>query len=275
MAAAAALRDRGHGAIVSYSRKVFIPLTQLCRDACHYCTFAHPPRRGAARLSDAGRGAGDRARRRGGRLPGGAVHARRQAGAALPRGARRARPARPRQHDLLSRRDVRSWCCDETGLLPHVNPGVMTATDIARAARRLGVAGHDAGDRRRAAVRSAAARISARPTRCRRVRLATIAAAGEAAVPFTSGILIGIGETRARAHRGAAGAARPARAPRPPAGNHRPEFPRQARHAAWRSAPEPDARRSSVDHRGGAHRVRRRDEHPGAAQSRRRRAAAT
>ena len=46
MKAAAELRDRGHGATVSYSRKVFIPLTQLCRDSCHYCTFAHPPRRG-------------------------------------------------------------------------------------------------------------------------------------------------------------------------------------------------------------------------------------
>jgi len=48
MAAAAMLRDRGHGANVSYSRKVFIPLTKLCRDSCHYCTFAHPPRRNAA-----------------------------------------------------------------------------------------------------------------------------------------------------------------------------------------------------------------------------------
>src|SRR5690349_3182932 len=46
MEAAAGLRDAGHGAIVSYSRKVFIPLTQLCRDVCHYCTFAHAPRRG-------------------------------------------------------------------------------------------------------------------------------------------------------------------------------------------------------------------------------------
>src|SRR5579864_2643185 len=46
MKAAAELRDRGHGAAVSYSRKVFIPLTQLCRDSCHYCTFAHPPRSG-------------------------------------------------------------------------------------------------------------------------------------------------------------------------------------------------------------------------------------
>ena len=46
MPIAAALRDEGHGDLVSYSRKVFIPLTQLCRDVCHYCTFAHPPRRG-------------------------------------------------------------------------------------------------------------------------------------------------------------------------------------------------------------------------------------
>src|SRR5215212_9034322 len=46
--AAASLRDRGHGARISYSRKVFVPLTQLCRDSCHYCTFAQPPRAGEA-----------------------------------------------------------------------------------------------------------------------------------------------------------------------------------------------------------------------------------
>src|ERR1700750_2745346 len=46
MADASALRDRGHGRLISYSRKVFIPLTHLCRDVCHYCTFAAPPRRG-------------------------------------------------------------------------------------------------------------------------------------------------------------------------------------------------------------------------------------
>src|SRR3954466_12171796 len=44
--AAARRRDAAHGNLVSYSRKIFIPLTQLCRDVCHYCTFAHPPRRG-------------------------------------------------------------------------------------------------------------------------------------------------------------------------------------------------------------------------------------
>ena len=41
---AARRRDGAHGSIVSYSRKVFIPLTKLCRDVCHYCTFAQPPR---------------------------------------------------------------------------------------------------------------------------------------------------------------------------------------------------------------------------------------
>src|SRR5215210_16337 len=46
MRTAARRRDEAHGPLVSYSRKVFIPLTQLCRDVCHYCTFAHPPRRG-------------------------------------------------------------------------------------------------------------------------------------------------------------------------------------------------------------------------------------
>ena len=46
LAAAARRRDDAHGRTVSYSRKVFIPLTQLCRDVCHYCTFAHAPREG-------------------------------------------------------------------------------------------------------------------------------------------------------------------------------------------------------------------------------------
>ena len=49
MARAAALRDSVHGRIQSYSPKVFIPLTHLCRDVCHYCTFARPPKRGADR----------------------------------------------------------------------------------------------------------------------------------------------------------------------------------------------------------------------------------
>jgi len=53
MRVAGSLRDAAHGDLVSYSRKVFIPLTQLCRDVCHYCTFAHPPRVGERRRSSA------------------------------------------------------------------------------------------------------------------------------------------------------------------------------------------------------------------------------
>src|SRR5437868_12571330 len=45
-AEASRLRDAGHGRLVTYSPKVFIPLTTLCRDVCHYCTFARPPRPG-------------------------------------------------------------------------------------------------------------------------------------------------------------------------------------------------------------------------------------
>src|SRR5213080_618252 len=45
-AEARALREEGHGTVVTFSPKVFIPLTKLCRDVCHYCTFARPPRRG-------------------------------------------------------------------------------------------------------------------------------------------------------------------------------------------------------------------------------------
>ena len=46
IAEAAASRDSAHGRLISYSRKVFIPLTKLCRDVCHYCTFAQVPRAG-------------------------------------------------------------------------------------------------------------------------------------------------------------------------------------------------------------------------------------
>ena len=108
MAQACAIRDRAFGCNITYSRKVFIPLTRLCRDVCRYCTFATTPRRaGAAYLSPdevlaiARAGAG-------GRLQGGAVHARRQAGAALRRRARGAGRTRLRQHGRLSRRHVRA-----------------------------------------------------------------------------------------------------------------------------------------------------------------------
>ena len=104
MAVATELRDRGHGAVVSYSRKVFIPLTQLCRDSCHYCTFAHPPRRGARAylsaedvlaIARAGTEAGCREA---------LFTLGRQAGVALLRGARRIGAIGTRIDDLVPRR---------------------------------------------------------------------------------------------------------------------------------------------------------------------------
>src|SRR5260370_8095084 len=130
MKAAAGLRDAGHGKIVSYSRKVFIPLTQLCRDVCHYCTFAHPPRQGErAYLSQD------------------EVLAIARAGVAA--GCKEALFTlgdKPELRYDVARRELRALghettiaylaeaarlVFEETGLLPHVNPGVLSAEDVA------------------------------------------------------------------------------------------------------------------------------------------------
>jgi FO synthase len=195
MQAAAAVRDRGHGDLVSYSPKVFIPLTQLCRDVCHYCTFAHPPRPGEAVY-----------------LAADEVLSIARAGAAvgcyealftlgdkpeLRYAAARAALASLGHDTTLSYLvEMAELVLRETGLLPHLNPGVMTPADLAalrRASASQGIM-----------LESAAERLGHRggphfgsPDKDPAVRLETISAAGEAAVPFTSGILIGIGETRA------------------------------------------------------------------------------
>jgi FO synthase len=195
MRVAAELRDRAHGRLVSYSKKVFIPLTQLCRDVCHYCTFAHPPRPGEAAYLDAE-----------------AVLAIARAGARAGchealftlgdkpelryEAARRALDRLGYDSTLSYLAAMAALVLSETGLLPHLNAGVMDHADIARL-REVSVS-------QGIMLESAAARLCERggphfgsPDKVPAVRLATIAAAGEAAVPFTSGILIGIGETRA------------------------------------------------------------------------------
>ena len=194
MRIAAALRDAAHGGLVSYSRKVFIPLTQLCRDVCHYCTFAHPPRRGEPAYLDADQvlaiaSAGARA---------GCHEALFTLGdkPELRYAAAREALARLGHETTLSYLAAMAelvW--RETGLLPHLNPGVMTRADIDRL-RRVSVS-------QGIMLESAAERLRRRggphfgsPDKDPALRLETIRAAGEAAVPFTSGILIGIGETR-------------------------------------------------------------------------------
>src|SRR6266852_8822308 len=137
MRVAAALRDEAHGSLVSYSRKVFIPLTQLCRDVCHYCTFAHAPRRGEPAYLDAdqvlaiGR-AGARAGCREALFTLGDKPE-------LRYGAAREGLARLGHETTLSYlAAMAELVLRETGLLPHLNPGVMTAADIA-ALRKLSV----------------------------------------------------------------------------------------------------------------------------------------
>ncbi len=194
MAAAARLRDIGHGDLVSYSPKVFIPLTQLCRDVCHYCTFAHPPRPGEPIYLDADE-----------------VLAIARAGAEagchealftlgdkpeLRYAAARDALARLGHETTLSYlAEMAGLVLRETGLLPHLNPGVMSRTDL-EALRKVsasqGIMLESASER----LRQRGGPHFGSPDKDPVVRLDTIRAAGEAAVPFTSGILIGIGETR-------------------------------------------------------------------------------
>ncbi|HEV2334923.1 MAG TPA: 7,8-didemethyl-8-hydroxy-5-deazariboflavin synthase CofG [Stellaceae bacterium] len=195
MPPAAGLRDRGHGPLVSYSKKVFIPLTQLCRDVCHYCTFAHPPRRGEPAYLNAE-----------------AVLAIARAGARAGckealftlgdkpelryRAAKEALAGLGHDTTLSYLAAMAALVLKETGLLPHLNPGVMSQAEIEQL-RAVSVS-------QGIMLESAAERLSRRggphfgsPDKAPARRLQSIAAAGEAAVPFTSGILIGIGETRA------------------------------------------------------------------------------
>ena len=130
MTSARLLRDEGFGDLVTYSPKVFIPLTKLCRDVCHYCTFAHPPRRGERAfmtveeiLDIAREGAkagctealftlGDKPELR-------------------YRMVREELAALGHETTIAYLAEMAGLVLNETGLLPHLNPGVMTAEDIA------------------------------------------------------------------------------------------------------------------------------------------------
>jgi FO synthase len=191
---AAILRDRGHRNVVTYSRKVFIPLTHLCRDVCHYCTFARTPKKidkpymaveDVLELCRQGARQGcQEALFTLGEKPELRYAAARQALAAMGFAT-----------TLDYVKEVARRVLEETGLLPHINAGCMDAAEIAglrRVSASMGIM-----------LESASTRLCERgmphfgsPDKDPVRRLQTIALAGEAAVPFTSGILIGIGETR-------------------------------------------------------------------------------
>ncbi len=195
MAEAARLRDEGHGRLISYSRKVFIPLTRLCRDVCHYCTFAEAPTAGhtpyltpdeVLAIARAGEAAGcTEALFTLGDKPELRYAAAREALAAL--GYTTTIEYLVAMCALVLR---------ETSLLPHANPGVMTRAEIA--ALRAVTASQGI------MLESTSERLCEKggvhygsPDKAPAVRLETLRLAGELKVPFTTGILIGIGETRA------------------------------------------------------------------------------
>ncbi len=194
LAGAAALRDQGHGNLVTYSRKVFIPLTELCRDVCHYCTYAKTPRRletaylspeQVLAIARAGQAAGCHE----------ALFTLGDKPELRYRVARDALAKLGHASTLDYLQAMAALVRKETGLLPHLNPGVLTREDYAQlraVAPSMGIM-----------LESASERLCERggphygsPDKAPAVRLASIRAAGEAKVPLTTGLLIGIGETR-------------------------------------------------------------------------------
>jgi FO synthase len=194
LVAAAQRRDRAHGSAISYSRKVFIPLTKLCRDVCHYCTFAHAPRDNkpsflsldaVLAIARAGRDAGCRE----------ALFTLGDKPELRYRSAREALNGLGHPTTLSYLAEAARLVFDETGLLPHVNPGLLDATDLA-ALRKVSIS-------QGMMLETVSPRLARRggphfgsPDKDPTARLATIRMAGEQRVPFTTGILIGIGETR-------------------------------------------------------------------------------
>ncbi|HVZ06543.1 5-amino-6-(D-ribitylamino)uracil--L-tyrosine 4-hydroxyphenyl transferase CofH [Rhodopila sp.] len=194
MAQAAARRDALFGRTISYSRKVFIPLTKLCRDVCHYCTFAERPRAGHAAYLSAEEvlaiaRAGEAA---------GCTEALFTLGDKPELRYRAAREALAELGHETTISYLTAMCAlvlKETSLLPHVNPGVMTREDIAglrEVSASQGVMLESTSER----LCHQGGPHYGSPDKHPEVRLETLRLAGELGVPFTTGILIGIGETR-------------------------------------------------------------------------------
>ncbi len=193
-AKAAALRDAGHGNIVTYSRKVFIPLTRLCRDLCHYCTFATEPKHlssaymsveEAVAIARQGKEMGCKeALFTLGEKPELRYEAARQMLAGMGF-------ATTLEYVAHVAREV----LQQTGLLPHINAGCMTPAEIAMlrtVSASMGIM-----------LENVSPRLCGKgqvhygsPDKDPAVRIQTLEDAGQAKVPFTTGILIGIGETR-------------------------------------------------------------------------------
>ncbi|MEX0942257.1 MAG: 5-amino-6-(D-ribitylamino)uracil--L-tyrosine 4-hydroxyphenyl transferase CofH [Pseudomonadales bacterium] len=191
---ASILRDRGHQNVISYSRKVFIPLTHLCRDVCHYCTFAQVPRKLKApylspeevlKIAEDGARAGCKE----------ALFTLGDKPELRYKAARDALSGMKQDSTLSYLKDMAELVLNETGLMPHLNPGLMNAVEFAELRKvsvSMGIMLESSSER----LLEKGMPHHGSPDKMPSVRLETIRLAGEARVPFTSGILIGIGETR-------------------------------------------------------------------------------
>lgn len=194
MSVAGAIRDAGHQNTVSYSRKVFIPLTHLCRDVCHYCTFAQVPRKLKApyltpdevlKIAQDGARAGCKE----------ALFTLGDKPELRYKAARDGLKELKQDSTLSYLRDMAQMVLDETGLFPHLNPGLMAADELAEMRKvsiSMGIMLESASDR----LTEKGMPHYGSPDKVPALRLETLRLAGEAKVPFTSGLLIGIGETR-------------------------------------------------------------------------------
>jgi FO synthase len=188
--AAASVRDRTHGTRITWSPKVFIPLTHLCRDKCGYCTFAQPPARVQApflspddvlAIARAGEAAG--------------CHE------ALFTLGERPELRYPLAAEWLAEQGYPStvdylvaMCAlvvQETGLLPHANAGALSADELTA----LRPVAASQGMMLESLNPDLECHLGS-PDKTPERRLATLDAAGRLAIPFTTGILVGIGESR-------------------------------------------------------------------------------
>ncbi len=193
MRAAAEMRYRLFGPRISYSRKVFIPLTKLCRDNCGYCTFAQPPHPGERayltpeEVLDIARAG----------VQNGCKEALFTLG---DKPEKRYREARRELKELgfASTMEYLVHCCrlvlEETGLLPHANPGVLSEDGVG-ALREVSVSQGIMLEQVSERLLGKNMAHWASPDKVPERRLETLDAAGRLRVPFTTGILIGIGET--------------------------------------------------------------------------------
>ena len=188
------LRDHGKGRIVTYSKKVFVPVTTMCRDRCSYCTFAKPPGAGGSYLTDDEVMAIVRAGERRGCTEalftlGDRPEDRWPAARTFLDGV---------GHDstLSYVRHLTERVFAETNVFPHANPGLMdeeTQRDLRRSNPSLGLMLENISPR----LMEPGMPHHDCPDKEPSARMATIETAGRLRIPFTTGVLVGIGETGA------------------------------------------------------------------------------